>query len=118
MTYKYVDPLTQGYKKVKITRKQHKELFENDNLNWATKLEYYIRSDQLLIHKTTNWLGMLLFTLLLPFIVLWQGVANWGEIKHEIKKQYNEKETGSFIQHVCWASKIHYKIFKKLMKEV
>lgn len=117
MTYKYVDPLTQGYKQVKITRKQHRELF-SDKLHWTTKVEYYIRSDSLLVHKTTNWVGWAIMTLLIPYLIAYEGIQGWEDSKRSLKQFYREKKFGKHTEHKIWQSSTSYKIFKKLMTEV
>lgn len=111
--YKYVDPVENGYKQFKLTKKQHNELFKYRKITWADKYDYYDNGNHILIHKFINWKGVLYCTLTVPVAVLLNGVVNFKEILKELKELYNQKESGSFSSDIVQGDR-----YEKLMKMI
>ncbi len=95
--YVYRNPLDNGYKKFKLSKKQHNEIFKRRKIKWIDRYEYYYDDKQILLHKFYNPLVVGLSTLLFPNTVLFQGIANIKECWKDLKSLYNQKKTGSFI---------------------
>lgn len=103
MSYQYRDPLKQGYKKFKLTTKQHNELFKYRKKKWYSKYEYYYNENQILLHGFTNKFAIVINTILFPLIVLVNGIGNIKEIIDDFKRLYNEKKYGSFTSDHVWS---------------
>jgi hypothetical protein len=91
--YSYKDPTETGYKRFKLTKKQHNQLFPNRKVRWFCRYEYFYNDWYVLLHQFTNWKGIVVNTLLAPVLVLMYGIV---EMKREYKRLYNEKELGAF----------------------
>jgi hypothetical protein len=69
-----------NYKEFKLTRKEHKYLFPKVNLTWHDIYRYYISDDNVLVIRYTSFLGKIIVTLSLPFVILINGIINIKEI--------------------------------------
>ena len=70
--YQYVDPIKNGYKKFKLTRKQHNELFpkkqiKNRSIDWKSKYEYYYNDDRIIMERLATLPAKIFVTILYPF---------------------------------------------------
>lgn len=112
--YKYKCPTEYGMKKVKVTRKQHNEMFNKRKLKWGQRAEYYIdlEKDRGEIHFFANNLGIIVTILLFPMLVLINGIGNIKELIDEYSEFFNKKEKGAFTKDSFSPSR--YDIFKYL----
>jgi hypothetical protein len=94
--YIYKNPLENGYKQFKLTRKQHNELLKRRKFRWTDKYEYFYNNNNILIHEFTNFPTKILMTFIFPIILLLEGIVNIKEITGEYKGLYNQKKYGSF----------------------
>lgn len=97
--YKYVykNPLKNGYKQFKLSKKQHNEIFKHGKLRWIDRCEYYYNDNDILIHKFASLFAKILVTVMFPINILMYGLKNFKEIITEYKEMYNEKKYGSFV---------------------
>lgn len=116
MAFKYNDPLTRGYTKFKLTRKQHNEIFPNYKVNWVVKCEYYYKDDNILIHRFTSPLAVVVNILLIPVAVLMNGLGNIKEICRDYKRILNQKETGDFSTDFVYKDNEKFNKIKELIK--
>lgn len=94
--YIYKNPLDNGYKKFKLSKKTHNKLFKYRQIKWIDKYEYYYNDKQIIFHKFYNPLVIIFNTLLFPVSVLLYGIMNFKECWLDLKKTYNQKKYGSF----------------------
>jgi len=115
--YIYKNPLEQGYKQFKLTRKQHNELFKYRQLKWTDKYEYYYNDKNILIFKFASILLTILTTILFPISLLFYGLKDTKEIIQDHKKIYNQKKYGLFVSDsICSNSDIYKKIIDIINK--
>lgn len=95
-TYKYVNPLDNGYKKFKLSKKTHNKLFEHRQIKWYDKYEYYYNDKRIIMHRFYNPLAIILNTLFFPITILVHGLINTKECWLDLKKSYNQKKYGTF----------------------
>ncbi len=91
--YKYEDPLDRGFRKFRITKKQHNKLFKYRQIKWRDRYEYYYDDNFILLYNFTNWKAIVLFTLLFPVVLLLEGL--WGVTEH-YEQLYNQKKYRTF----------------------
>jgi len=94
--YIYTNPLDEGYKQFKLTKKQHNELFQYRQIQWRDKYEYYYNENHIIMHKFVNLPSKILITILFPIFLLIYGIGNFKELIEEMKRGYNQKKYGSF----------------------
>lgn len=114
--YVYKNPLDEGYKKFKLTKKQHNQLFKHRQIMWFDKYEYYINEHGVLLHKFYNWKVIILYTIFFPIVVLLNGIANFKECCTEMKKLYNQKKYGYFISDYIHSGTETYEQIKNLIQ--
>jgi hypothetical protein len=100
--YKYTDPVDSGFTKFKLTKKQHNEIFPKRKIKWTDRYEYFYNKHSILLHKFASWKAVLLSTILLPLIILLEGIANIKDIWREIVGLYKQKELGKFVPERIW----------------
>lgn len=108
-TYVYVDPLSNGYKRFFLAKKQHNELFKYDQLHWFTRYEYYISDDRIIVNRFTHPVAIAINLILFPLSLLLHGMVNFKESWTDHKKLLNEKKHGSFLSEIVWARTNTYK---------
>lgn len=108
--YKYENPLDNGYKRFKLTKKQHNSLFEHRQIRWIDKYEYFYNDKDIIIHKFYSFSCMILSTLLFPLGVLSNG---FSEAKDDIHRIWHQKERGSFTSDNVWYTN---PIYNKIME--
>ncbi len=101
--YEYVDPVSQGYKRVYFTRKEHKKLFPKRKLGVYHKYEYYVNDSQLTLYSLNSAPCIIINTLLFPLVVLLAGLANFKEIIEEYKRMCYQKTYGAFGVDVIYS---------------
>lgn len=107
--YVYTNPLDDGYKQFKLTKKQHNSLFKYRQIKWHDKYEYYYDEHHIILHRFINIYGIALYSLLFPAMVLLEGFANIKGVLKEYKEMYNQKKYGSFIGNNIWNDSEMYK---------
>jgi len=100
--YIYNNPLDRGYKQFYLTKKQHNKLFEHRKIKWHDKYEYYYNNHCILLHRFYNSKAIILSTILLPIIILMEGLANVKETMYDYKRLFNQKKCGSFFGDNIW----------------
>jgi len=113
--YIYNNPLDQGYKQFYLTKKQHNKLFKHRKIKWHDKYEYYYNDNCILLHKFYNLKAIVLSTILLPIIVLIEGLANIKETMYDYKRLFNQKKIGSFSGDNIWSNTDMYNEVMKVI---
>lgn len=93
--------LVNGYTKIKLTKKEHNILYPARKRSWSCNYTLYI--DELesgnlktKIVRHTTLKAKLLVTTITPFLILWEGMRNTGEVFADIKDLWKEtKHNGS-----------------------
>lgn len=94
--YVYENPLDQGYKQFKLTKKQHNQLFKYCQIKWYDKYEYYYNKHEIIMHEFLNQKAVIITTILFPISLLFAGLSNTKRCLKELKECYNQKKCGSF----------------------
>lgn len=116
--YVYKNPLDQGYKQFKLTKKQHNELFQYRKKDWKRKFEYYYNDNYVILHLFASKRAIIANTIMFPIIVLINGFGNMKEIVNEFKGLYQSKRYGGFSSDSVWhESEIYNKIMKIIKGE-
>jgi hypothetical protein len=118
MSYKYSNPIDRGYKKFKLTKKQHNEIFPYRKLNWTSHCEYYYNEKQILIHRFVNWKAVILSTLTFPVAVLLHGLGNIKEVFIDHYELYHQKKYGAFVSDHIHNSEKKFKQIMTLINKV
>lgn len=103
MAYQYIDPTLSGYRRVKLSKADHRRLLPNHPLKWHKRFEYYICDTDLLVHCFVSPPAIVLNTLLFPIALLLYGVANFKEVWRDHAKTLRQKHYGSFTSDKVWA---------------
>ena len=102
--YVYKDPCAEGYRKVKISKADHRRLFPARPLKWHNRFEYYLRDDAFLIHRFVSAPAVALNTILFPVMLLAHGLTNFKMVWRDHYGTIKQKETGSFSSDKVWSS--------------
>ena len=96
MKYKYKDPREMGFKKVKISKKDHNKLFPKNKVGFFQRYEYFLHEEigQIITHKYTSYKIFIWIIPVTPFAIFWHG---FKEYISEVKDIINEKEKGHFV---------------------
>lgn len=100
MKYQYKDPLENGYTKIKVSKALHNSVFKYRQRTLCkdlfTKYEYCADDWSIRVEALPTLFTKSLSVLFFPLFVLYYGVGNFGELKDELYRVLNPKETGSF----------------------
>ena len=100
MTYKYKDPLENGYKKIKVSKALHNSVFKHRQRTlWKDlfeKHEYYANDWCVRVEVMPTLLAKVIVVVTFPIILLIHGVANFRELKDEVYRFCNPRKTGEF----------------------
>lgn len=117
MTYTYENPVDHGYKRFKLSRKDHNNLFPNRKISFLSQLrfkyEYYYSDSFIKIQKFITIPYIMLATVLAPIAFIFYGIANFKELVNEYKRVYNQKKYGSFMSDTIWSTSSVYKTIKQ-----
>lgn len=113
--YIYKDPLKNGYKQFKLTKKQHNKLFKYRQIKWYDRYKYYYNENEVILHKFVNWKGVIFETILFPVNLLLNGIYNFKELINSYKRLYNQKKTGYFSGDNVYKGT---DLYNKILKEV
>jgi hypothetical protein len=115
--YVYKDPLENGYKQFKLTKKQHNKLFKHRQMKWYDKYEYYYNDKEVVLHKFISWKGVIFETIMFPINLLINGLGNFKEIVDTYKKLYNQKEHGYFSSDNAYRGSDTYNKVMEVLNE-
>lgn len=98
-TYKYKSPTEWGYKEVKITKKEFKEIF-GKNLRIFNKAVVFAKETE----EDKKWccevyaskIGIVIALLIYPINVLIEGIVNIKSLNKDYSKMFNQREKGTF----------------------
>lgn len=93
MSYKYKNPLDNGY--IKVPKNKYKEIIPN--YKYKAKYKIYENDECYLIHQFKPFWIVILDCISLPFIFLVYGFL---EIKESIYELIFQKGTGSFYSYI------------------
>lgn len=96
MSYKYKNPLSNGFLKVPTTK--HKEIISH--YKYIVKYEVYENETCYLIHQFEPLWVVMVNILLLPILIVAHGFLNIKETFRELYKLIFQKKTGSFISEI------------------
>jgi hypothetical protein len=111
--YVYKNPLNNGFKQFKLTKKQHNQLFKYRQIKWYDTYKYYYNDKVIELHKFYNWKAIVISTILFPISILFEGLGNIKDSIKSIKKMYNQKETGYFSGDSIWKDS---ELYNKIME--
>lgn len=118
MTYVYENPLEHGYKRFKLSRKEHNNLFPVNKISifksLKFKYEYYYSDSFIKIQTLISLPYIILATILAPIAFIFYGIVNFKELVNEYKRVYNQKKYGSFISNNIWSTTDAFKAIKQL----
>jgi hypothetical protein len=114
--YVYKNPVDNGYKKFKLSKKQHNQLFKHRQIRWIDRYEYYYNDKHVLLHKFYSPLVVILNTLLFPVTVLLNGIVHFKECWKDLKSTYHQKKSGSFVSDNIWCSSETYDKIMDIIK--
>lgn len=106
--FKYTNPVDMGFKKIKLTSKQHKEIFKTyyNDRSWRTHVEYYMNDSCVYVHTFSSWILILLAILLFPASCFMCGVIDaWNETK----RLFSQKKSGNYNNHIYYNTSDVYK---------
>lgn len=97
MAYVYKDPLDEGFREFTLSKKDHNSLFENRQIKWWMKYEYYLKDNTIRMYQLPTKLVCILGTLLYPVAVVYYGFSNYKDVwKESVTEMWNAKKCGSF----------------------
>lgn len=97
MGYKYKDPVSDGFEKFCISRKDQDKIFEYRKSSWLFRYEFYVKDKTIKMYKIPNLLCCVISTVMYPFAVIAYGVSNYKEVyKESILRVWFCKEYGAF----------------------
>ena len=96
MTYEYVDPRTQGWRRVRLSRADHNRIFSKRQVRWFNRYEYFMKDGEFLMHRFITWPAVGLSLLVFPVMLLVHGVAN-RDLWREYADLMRQKKTGNFV---------------------
>lgn len=94
--YKYKNPVDQGFKKVRVSRKQFKEILPKKQNNIFLKKEFYINEHCVLVENSYSLLGRVLIFVLIPATALMEGLVEF-RLKDELNQVFRQKEKGKYF---------------------
>ena len=110
MTYKYKSPAEKGYVLTKLKRRHlNKVLKYTIPPHWRADVWWNEKENTFIIERCTARWAVAANILLLPFCILFHGIANYKEIIEDHKDLLNEKEKGKFVSDLWqgeWADKL------------
>jgi len=115
-SYKYEDPLQNGYKKVYLSKDDYNRLFKRRQIRWYQSCDYYLKDDAFEIHKAYNYLFILIATISLPFLCL-LSLIECKETLLNYKNLYRQKKLGNFSLDRIYKSERKFKEIKRVLED-
>lgn len=73
--WKYISPDKQGYRRVKVTRRQHNRIFTKRHVRFGGSVEWYYDGHHLIIHRLLSWwIKIPLVLFVFPVSILIEGI--------------------------------------------
>nr|WP_145401713.1 hypothetical protein [Paenibacillus xylanexedens] len=113
--YTYRNPVERGYKRFKLSKKQHNYLFPKRKMKWNTRYEYYYNDERVIMQRFTSFTAIVVTTILFPVLILFAGLSNFKEAITEMKWLFNEKKYGKFSED--WINRYNYDKGSKVENE-
>lgn len=114
--YVYKNPEDIGYKRFKLSKKQHNQIFKHRQMTWMDRYEYYYDDKRVILYKFYNPLNVGLNTLFFPIAVLANGFKHIKECWKDLKNLYHQKESGSFVSDNIWRDSETYNKIMDIVK--
>lgn len=115
--YVYKNPIDDGYKKFRLSKKQHNQIFKHRQIRWTDRYEYYYNDKHIILHKFYNPLCVVLNTLFFPIAILINGIINIKDGWKELKSLYHQKQSGSFSTDNVWNKSETYNKIMNIIKK-
>ncbi|OMD76872.1 MULTISPECIES: hypothetical protein [Paenibacillus] len=115
--YKYDDLLDSGYELIHLTKKQHNSIIKRRKKNWKNRYEYYLNEDRVIMQEFSSRLLITLNIILYPILVLMAGFSNFKDLNRDLKRLFNEKKYGSFVEDWITKNTEQYKEIIRLIGE-
>ena len=97
--YEYIDPISKGFKRIKVSRKNHNQVFKYRKRSFLKDLtnttEYYENSGVILVQNVPSVFGKVLLFVFSPIVIIYHGIGN-KEIYTDIKRALFAKRYGAF----------------------
>lgn len=107
--YQYIDPLTKGFTRIKVTKDNHNKVFKYSQRTFWKDLvktvEYYENKECIKVQTVISIFGKLLLLTLSPILILYYGIGN-KEIYTEIKRTLSDKKYGAFTSDCIFDKEI------------
>lgn len=104
MSYKYVNPIDNGFVKVKMSRKEIKNLIRN--YHKYMKYEVYENENEYLIHVLNPLYIKIFHIFSFPISILLHGLLHIKDIFEDIYCVVFDKKTGNFLSETIWKNKV------------
>lgn len=115
-TYTYQDPRNLGYRKVKLSRKEAKEIVAR-KVNIYDKYILFYKEDGAMLHQYYNWIVPVLNVILIPVYIVIHGIASTGNIYRDIVKKMFQKKYGRFRKDYIAPRSSSWNTIEKIVKE-
>lgn len=103
--YTYIDPITKGFKKIKVSKENHNKVFKYRKRTFIKDLmnttEYYENDKCIQIQCVPSLFGKILLLFISPLLILFYGVAN-KKVYTDIKRMLFAKKYGAFTTDCIW----------------
>ena len=98
MAFIYENPLEKGYYKVKLSRKNHNELFPKRPMRWCHRYEYYMYAggEHMIMHRFVNTYALIVLIFMIPVYIPIVGLGGISKLYEEYKRSFLQKKYGSF----------------------
>ena len=103
MEYKYTAPEKIGMRKVKLSKKDHNELFKRRKRRIFDHYDYYVGEDTFLMERTLSWFSIIIYTLILPFVCL-ASLIECKNTFNDWKSLFKQKEKGKHISNIIYSN--------------
>lgn len=114
MSYKYKNPLKEGYRKV--PKNKYKEII--NQYNWKAKYEVYENDNCYLINQFEPFWIVLVNIILLPLLIILYGVFETKEIFADIYGLMFQKKTGSFLSMTVYKDELKKKDIEETLSKI
>lgn len=113
--YKYTNPIENGYKQFKLTKKDHNLLFEHRKMKWYNRYEYYYNENEVIIQRFATIPFIISCTLLFPVGIFMTG---YSDALYELKRLYNQKKYGSFSSDNIWKYPENPEFYNRIIEKI
>ena len=117
MNYEYFNPLTEGYKKINVSKSLHNSVFKyRKRTVWRSlwcKYDYFANDWNIRVEQTPTMALKVVVVVTFPILLILHGLTNFRELKDEVYRFCNPRKTGSFI-----VDDITDDRFKEVMKNI